>query len=143
MNRYTITLDGLTYEVEILSDPTGDKVEVRVDGEHFQVHIRDAAPTAAATSSSEKPRASAAEAAVPAAPSSARGDQLVSPLPGTVISVSVRPGQRVQAGEELFVIEAMKMNNRIRSPRGGTVDRVLVEVGQPVSHGAPLLSWAE
>lgn len=49
----------------------------------------------------------------------------------------------MNAGDDLLVIEAMKMNNRIRSPRSGTVGEVLVQVGQQVGHGAPLLAWSD
>jgi biotin carboxyl carrier protein len=57
--------------------------------------------------------------------------------------VAIEPGQHVDAGDELIVIEAMKMNNRIRAPRAGTVGKILVQVGQQVNHGAPLLAWSD
>jgi oxaloacetate decarboxylase alpha subunit len=56
--------------------------------------------------------------------------------------VHVRPGQAVSKGDQLLVIEAMKMNNQIRAPRNGSVGEVLVQAGQQVGHGEPLLTWA-
>jgi len=146
MAIYHITLEGRTFVVEVLSDPTQDEVQVRVDGETLQVQVGIAeqtiSPAAAPT-----PRPSATESPRPAVPLptalAPNGAQLVSPLPGTVVAVSVQTGQQVDAGDDLLVIEAMKMKNRIRSPRSGTVGEVLVQVGQQVGHGAPLLVWSD
>ena len=148
MKGYRITLGGQTFEVEILSDPREREVQVRVDGETLMVSV---APLkeAPAPVSAAAPLQPAIDPLRPAPGPSPRremvssGSTLTAPLPGTVIQVGVRPGQSVDTGDELLVIEAMKMNNRIRSPRGGTVGDVLVQVGEQVSHGAPLLSWAD
>ncbi|QFZ17982.1 ATP-binding protein [Saccharothrix syringae] len=57
------------------------------------------------------------------------------PMPGTVVRVSVEAGQRVEAGAELLVLEAMKMEHRVLAAHGGVVGRVLVEAGQQVDAG--------
>jgi biotin carboxyl carrier protein len=141
MDRYRITLGGITYEVEVLSDPTGSEVQVRVNDEIFEIQVSDVERGQAAVSPT--PLTPPVPSISPAVAPAANGAELISPLPGTVISVAVEEGQRVEAGDELLVIEAMKMNNRIRSPRSGTVGQVLVQVGQQVNHGAPLLAWAD
>jgi biotin carboxyl carrier protein len=64
--------------------------------------------------------------------------QVVAPMPGKVVHVLVEVGDRVEAGQGLFVVEAMKMQNEIRSPKGGTVDRLHVKEGQPVNAGDSL-----
>jgi acetyl-CoA carboxylase biotin carboxyl carrier protein len=51
----------------------------------------------------------------------------------------VTPGQSVSVGQTLLLIEAMKTYNQIRAPKPGTVLRILVESGQPVEYGQPLL----
>jgi biotin carboxyl carrier protein len=61
------------------------------------------------------------------------------PTPGLVLRIEVEPGQPVAAGGGLVVLEAMKMENEIRSSGAGTVTAVLVEVGQAVEKGAPLV----
>jgi len=146
MEIYHITLDGKTFVVEVLSDPTKDKVQVRINGETLQVQVGPAEETTS-PAATPAPRPSPTLSAGPAAPLPAawsqNGSQLVSPLPGTVVSVSVQTGQQVDAGDDLLVIEAMKMKNRIRSPRSGTVGEVLVQVGQQIGHGAPLLVWSD
>jgi biotin carboxyl carrier protein len=146
MQIYHITLNGTTFVVEVLGDPTQDEVQVRVDGETLQVRVGDAEhapPPTGAPAPLPSSAPSPAPASPPPAPLGGNGSQLIAPLPGTVISVSVQTGQRVNAGDDLLVIEAMKMNNRIRSPRSGTVGEVLVQVGQQVGHGAPLLAWSD
>ena len=155
MNGYRIKLDGETFQIEILSDPRQDEVTVRIDGETLTVSVSPledvAQPSRSSSRTLSSGRPDPAEpvvAATQASPAQSHrrspdSDGMVrSPLPGTIIAVAVRPGQNIAMGEELLVIEAMKMNNRIRSPRDGTVGEVLVQIGEQVSHGALLLSWA-
>jgi len=61
--------------------------------------------------------------------------QIIAPMPGKVIRVLVQSGERVEAGQGLLVVEAMKMQNEIRSSKTGTVERLLVKEGQPVNAG--------
>ncbi len=148
MRGYRIWLEGRPYEVEILSDPNLPEVRVRVDGELLTVQVSplQSAGPPAATRQSHQPADDRPAATSPAGASlspAARSHQLVAPLPGTVVQVAVEPGQQVSAGDELLVIEAMKMNNQIRSPRQGTVGELLVSVGQQISHGEPLLTWID
>jgi len=61
--------------------------------------------------------------------------QVVAPMPGKVIRILVQAGDKVEAGQGLLVVEAMKMQNEIRSPKGGTIERLHVKEGQPVNAG--------
>lgn len=73
--------------------------------------------------------------------SSAAGPlQVVAVMPGRVVSVLVKKGQKVKAGEGLVVLEAMKMENEMQSPKGGTVSRVHVTPGQIVESGEPIIT---
>jgi biotin carboxyl carrier protein len=56
-------------------------------------------------------------------------------IPGRVVAVSVKPGETVEAGQQMLVVEAMKMQNELRAPREGTIERVGVEVGQTIEVG--------
>jgi biotin carboxyl carrier protein len=64
---------------------------------------------------------------------------LVAPLPGRIVHVAVRPGDRIEKGDTLLVIEAMKMENEFKAGTSGTVAEVRVEAGQPVNGGDVLV----
>jgi 3-methylcrotonyl-CoA carboxylase alpha subunit len=64
---------------------------------------------------------------------------LEAPMPGRVSAVKTAPGRRVRKGEELVVVEAMKMENALRAPRDGTVRAVHAAVGDMVAPGRPLV----
>jgi biotin carboxyl carrier protein len=68
--------------------------------------------------------------------------QVVAPMPGKVVRLLIKAGDRVEAGQGLLVVEAMKMQNEIRSPKSGTVERVLTSEGQPVNAGQ-ILAWID
>ena len=65
------------------------------------------------------------------------GVAYLSPEPGQAAYVSL--GARVEQGQTVLLIEAMKTFNQIKAPRAGTVTRILIESGAPVEYGAPLL----
>jgi biotin carboxyl carrier protein len=60
-------------------------------------------------------------------------------IPGVVVSVSVVPGDAVTAGQQLLVVEAMKMQNELKAPRDGVVERVVVGTRQTIEVGDLLL----
>ena len=68
--------------------------------------------------------------------------QIVAPMPGKVVRILVEAGQQVEAGSGIAVVEAMKMQNEMKSPKSGTVLRVNVEVGVTVN-GGDLLAVVE
>jgi biotin carboxyl carrier protein len=68
--------------------------------------------------------------------------QILAPMPGKVVRLLVKAGDHVEAGQGLLVVEAMKMQNEIRSTKSGTVERVLAKEGQPVTAGE-ILAWVE
>jgi biotin carboxyl carrier protein len=68
--------------------------------------------------------------------------QVVAPMPGKIVRVLVRAGDKVQVGQGLLVVEAMKMQNEIRSPKSGTVERIIAKEGQPVNAGE-VLAWVD
>jgi biotin carboxyl carrier protein len=63
------------------------------------------------------------------------------PMPGRVVSVACQRGQRVEAGDPLVVLEAMKMENEVRSPRAGVLDAVLVQPGESLEASATLVRF--
>ena len=77
--------------------------------------------------------------AAPAAPKATVGNKVVAPLPGRVISLKVKVGDSVKAGDEVAILEAMKMENSITSDYDGTVQQVAVAEGDNVATDAVLM----
>ncbi|MEJ5311386.1 MAG: biotin/lipoyl-containing protein [Anaerolineae bacterium] len=145
MSVYYVTIRGKQYTVEV-PDVRARPVRAIVDGEVVEV---DVAPTpAAAAAPAPIPTPSPAPVAAPpvqpvAAPvASLSGvvEEIKAPLPGTVVSIGVSVGESVTHGQELCVLEAMKMNNPIRANQAGVIREIFVTVGQQVQHGAPLMA---
>lgn len=134
-----LTETGLS-EIEV---EHGDlKIRVAKQLGHAQaVHYAPAPVAAAAPASAAAPSAAAA----PAAPARASGDEVKSPMVGTVYlqpnpgsPAFVKVGDMVEAGQTLFIIEAMKTMNPIPAPRAGKLVEILIEDTQPVEFGEPL-----
>jgi glutaconyl-CoA decarboxylase len=147
----TVSFDGTSYRVE--RDKT-DAARFLVNGQAHTVEVKEVAGSTATVvidgrterveiaREAAAPSASAAAVAptpAPIAPAARAGQSITAPLPGKVLSVAVKAGDRVQKGDELCVIEAMKMGNSVKAQREGTVREVLVASGQAVAFGAPLL----
>ena len=89
----------------------------------------------------EEPAAPAKPAA-PAAPAGgalAAGEVVKSPMPGNVLKINVTPGQKVNEGDVLLILEAMKMENEVVSTKTGTVAQIVVDKGAVVETGSPLV----
>ena len=127
--KYKVTLNGRTYEVEV------DQDKAMLVDEYEAYAPAPAAPVAVAA-----PAAAAPVAAAPAAAPSAvaAGTPVTSPMPGNILKILVNPGQQVQEGEVLMILEAMKMENEIVAPKTGSVAQILVAKGSTVETGAVL-----
>lgn len=119
MKKYVVTVNGNRYEVEV----------EEVQGDFSSI------PTAV-TSVESRPVAAPVKKAAPAAKKpSAEGEKIEAPMPGNIFKVNVKPGDSFKAGDVLFILEAMKMENEIKAPRDGKVIEVGVEVGAQVDTG--------
>lgn len=137
--KYVVNVADQNYEVEI-EDIYARPVIARVDGREFMVSPEEGIKPAVRKESSEwKP------AAISRQPSKldVSINELTAPLPGTVIEVFVKPGDHIETGHIILIIEAMKMKNSIRATRAGTVSEVLVSAGQTVAHRQALVKFAE
>ena len=126
---YKVTLNGKVYEVEV------EKGEAVIQAEY------DAALPAAAPAAPVAAPAAPAPAAAPAsaAPAAQAGANAVpSPLPGNINAVNFSVGQSVKAGDVVIILEAMKMENEIVSPKAGTITKLYVQKGAVVNTGDPL-----
>ncbi|HLJ24676.1 MAG TPA: biotin/lipoyl-containing protein [Candidatus Acidoferrales bacterium] len=114
---YSVLLGGRSLEVTAEETPAG--LLVRVNGREFLVDVRD-------PRSWRRGRGAGVELE--------GRQQLVAPMPGKIVRVLVEVGQQVTAGQGLLVIEAMKMQNEVRSPKSGKVEKLARE-GQTVNAG--------
>ena len=64
-------------------------------------------------------------------------------MPGVIIEVNVKPGDVVKRGEQIAILDAMKMHNVIGAPRDGTIAEVCVEAGQNIGHGEVIVTFKE
>lgn len=149
MPTFDVTIQGKTYHVEV-PDPGALPLQVIVDGESFAVGIVGveasvraqplAAPPPPAPQPGPLPAVARVEAARPAVPAGAEaGGDIVAPMPGTILTVDVQIGQAIEAGQQVCVLEAMKMKNPIRATHAGVVAEVVVQPGQTVAYGALLV----
>ena len=122
MKKYTITVNGTAYEVE-------------VEEAGVVASAPKAAAPKAAPAPAPAPQAAPAPAPKAAAPVAAGATTVSAPMPGKVLSVNVKVGDAVKAGDVLMILEAMKMQNEIMAPADGTVSDVRVSAGQTVGTG--------
>jgi biotin carboxyl carrier protein len=76
-------------------------------------------------------------------PQSGGGKEVLSPLPGVIVAILVHSGDKVERGQELCTLEAMKMKNAIRSSREGTIESIEVNIGDQVNHGQVLMAFED
>jgi glutaconyl-CoA/methylmalonyl-CoA decarboxylase subunit gamma len=80
--------------------------------------------------------------ALPHVSTNDNGQDLTAPMPGTILSINVKPGDTVSRGQPLLILEAMKMKNSIKSPYDGVIEEVTAQAGQTVGYGSLLLRFA-
>jgi len=139
MPTFDVMIAGRTYHVEV-PDPGATPLQVVVDGQAFEVEIAGTEGWVAPQTTNgpvHTPPSPARRTPQPqtAQPGCTSGEEVTAPMPGTILSVEVQQGQRVEGGQVVCVLEAMKMKNPIRTSHGGTVVQLAVQVGQNVSYG--------
>lgn len=144
MNKFEYKVQGVDYEVEI-EEMEGNIAKVSVNGIPFEVELKQPINPAKAitrpkvVAPAPAAAAPAAPVARPAAPAGA-GSPVKAPLPGTISSVNVKVGDKVNVGDTVVVLEAMKMQNNIEAENSGTVTSILVNQGDSVMEGATLIT---
>ena len=142
--KYVVTMNGKKYEVEVermsaFHMLTREEIASGVSTPVQPVAApapKAAAPTPAAAAPAPAPAAAtpapAAATPAPAAKAAPGGTSVTSPMPGSVLGVKVNVGDKVSAGQTMFVLEAMKMENEIVAPVDGTVASINVKTGDTV-----------
>ena len=68
---------------------------------------------------------------------------LTAPMPGVILEINVKAGDQITRGQQVAILDAMKMHNVIGAPRAGTVGEVFVTAGQSVDHGDAIIKYKE
>jgi biotin carboxyl carrier protein len=123
-SRYLLLVDGRVYECRVDQGPR----------EIFNVHVGSHAYAVALTDPKRLRGAQGAGAHV-----GEGSAQIVAPMPGKVVRVLVQEGAQVKAGDGLVVVEAMKMQNEMKSPKAGTVTALHAQIGATVNAGDVLV----
>jgi glutaconyl-CoA/methylmalonyl-CoA decarboxylase subunit gamma len=141
-----VKIQNKTYEVRI-GDIHARPIQATVEGESFEVWPeemtlpgQDYQPAPAGKSEKPVKQVSIEE------PTASAGDQIrqvKAPIPGTILSISIGEGEQVRYGQELCVLEAMKMKNAIRSGRDGKISKIMVKEGDTVQHSQVLMEYAD
>ena len=165
MRRYTLTISNREFVVDV-QEIDADNFEVVVGGETYQVNLANEENLAGATitpgfapnlaAGASPARKSAAARPAPAAstgtaapsptvrkPAGGGKGTQTAPMPGVILEVNVKPGDVVTRGQQVAVLDAMKMHNAIGAVQAGTVDAVYVEAGQTVGHGDAIVTFQE
>lgn len=132
MRKFVVNVNGNSYEVEV-EEVGGAPASAPSAVRPVQTA---AAPVAAATPA-------AAPAPAPAAPVSTGAEgaiKITAPMPGTILDIKVKPGDKVNKGTLVIILEAMKMENEILAPQDATVASVNVTKGQQVNSGDVMLT---
>jgi len=121
--NFSLIVDNRSFEIEV--DNTEDEYRVLVDGRNYRIHLVD----------ERRVRVGAAQSG-----QQLQGRQMVSvPMPGKIIAVLAAVGDAVEKGQGLVIVEAMKMENEVRSPISGEVKEIKVKPGDTVEGGALLV----
>jgi biotin carboxyl carrier protein len=121
--NYSLIVDNRSFEIEV--DNAEDEYRVLVDGRNYHVHLVD----------ERRVRVGGGQSDI-----QLQGRQKVSvPMPGKVIAVLVAQGDSVERGQGLVIVEAMKMENEVRSPIAGEVKEIKVKPGDAVEGGTVLI----
>ena len=150
MKTYKYKIDGAAYDVTI-NEVQGRHAKVVVNGIPFEVEMQgtqlteDNLPNVDTTSAPEAPAAAPAEqpaasASAPSASEAGKGNPVKAPLPGVVTKILVKAGQAVKKGENILVLEAMKMENDIVATEDGTIASINVNVGDSVETNQTLVT---
>jgi biotin carboxyl carrier protein len=155
MRSFRINIAGTTYLVEV-EDTQQTPIQVRVNGRPYAVEVEWQGAESEATVKPEIIPAYSAEEVggqqtkrppLPPTPRVSDTEQttakaIEAPMPGTILDIRVKVGDSVERGDELCVLEAMKMRNSIKSTRAGQIAEVLVANGAKVAYGDPLVRFA-
>jgi len=131
MRRFRVTIEGESYEVEV-EEIKEARPGTSASSTKLSPVAREAPPVPAKTEPAPVAKPSPAEVA--------GGEVVSAPMPGTIVSIRVKGGDEVKAGDVLLILDSMKIQNEIRAPREGKIREVFVSEGKYVRRKEALLA---
>jgi biotin carboxyl carrier protein len=147
LDEHRVSVDGVIYQMDFM--PVGDQpvYSLMLDGQSFDGHVYPNEDTWQVlfhgnmfTATVEDEREKRLRASMAGKVAEHVDYHMKAPMPGMVVSIPVSEGQVIQKGDVLVILESMKMQNELRSPRNGKVVRVRVKSGDRVEQKETLLS---
>jgi biotin carboxyl carrier protein len=144
--RVKVTVNGKPYLVEVAGSLTSSPINVKVNGQPYMVDLASTETeanekSAAALDSVARETSVPSKTPLPPGPAGPIVPNVKAPMPGNLIEVLAKVGDRVKYGQSLCTLEAMKMKNSIRSPRDGVIATVEASVGETVAYGQVLMTF--
>jgi len=135
VKRLRVKINDEWYGVEV-GDIYQSPVEVIVDGESFLVEVGNPGDDTETPRRQEAPKAE-----LPGLRGMTQGDERVirCPLPGKIVEITAKKGQQLETGDEICLLESMKMEQSVRMAKAGVVKNIKVKKNQTVNAGQPLL----
>lgn len=140
MKSYRIKINGRSYNIEI-EDTQSTPVHVNVNGKPYQVTIEKLQTDFPTNSKIEENSTTKPYITPPFKPPAFYGQIIIAPMPGKITEIKINAGDNVTHGQELCILEAMKMKNSIKSPRDGAIANVRINEGQTVAYGDTLFEF--
>jgi glutaconyl-CoA decarboxylase len=143
--KVTVIVEGREYTVEV-GDLEERPIKATVNHKTYQVQVPSQSAQTTTPAPPDTPiksvKAPAPEKIViaPSTPG-VSGSTITSPMPGDILEIKVKPGDIVNPGDIVCVLEAMKMKNMIRTPHTGVIASIEVAVGQAVDYGVVLVTF--
>ena len=129
-NIANVTVNGIPFEVEMKQPVKAGKQKVKLGSEERRVKSEESNSSASAPATDATPKSAPA----------ASGKPVVAPLPGTINDIKVKVGDKVNAGDTVVILEAMKMQNNIEAESTGTIASINVNKGDAVLEGDTLVT---
>lgn len=146
-DQFRVMLGDQTFEVQLTANQ--DVAQARITPQMLPARAGDESAVERPAISYHPPAPDSLEpppsVPAPALPKTLNdaSDDITAPMPGTILSIAIQPGDAVTRGQTILVLEAIKMKNAIKSPRDGVIARIVAQPGQTVRYGDVLAQFGE
>jgi len=145
MREYILSINDKDYNAKV-KKISSEKAIIEINGEEYDVKLKQLGRKEERVSSIRKVKKVEEKSKSKVSTEKERkisvgegSNTVSSPLPGVILEVYVQKGQKVKAGEDIVVMESMKMENQIQAPYDGTIEKIFIKKGKNVLEGDPIV----